>query len=49
MEEKIKIHEQFWKGEGPGLILIPPSRAELYDLNDSWSVEQNVMDFEYHG
>ena len=34
MLEKIESHKKFWRGEGPGLILIPPSRAGLYDLND---------------
>jgi hypothetical protein len=34
MNRKIEIHKKFWQGEGPCLILIPPSRAELYDLNN---------------
>ena len=34
MIEKIELHKKFWKGEGSSLILIPPSRAVLYDLND---------------
>ena len=34
MIEKIEPHQKFWKGEGSSLILIPPSQAGLYDLND---------------
>ncbi len=34
MNSKIELHKKFWRGEGPGLILIPPSRTELYDLNN---------------
>jgi len=34
MENKIELHRRFWKGNGPGLILIPPFKEELYDLND---------------
>ncbi|MDP2337631.1 MAG: hypothetical protein Q8N05_14540 [Bacteroidota bacterium] len=34
MIEKITSHKRFWQGQGPSLILIPPSRAGLYDLND---------------
>jgi hypothetical protein len=34
MENKIELHKRFWKGEGPGLILIPPFKQELYDLNN---------------
>lgn len=34
MNNRIELHKKFWKGEGPSLILIPPSRAELYDLNN---------------
>ena len=34
MENKTELHRRFWKGEGPGLILIPPFKEELYDLND---------------
>ncbi len=34
MENRIDLHRRFWRGEGPGLILIPPFREELYDLND---------------
>jgi hypothetical protein len=26
------LHEAFWRGEGPSLILIPPGEQELYDL-----------------
>ena len=29
-----RLHEAFWRGEGPSLILIPPARQELYDLNN---------------
>ena len=28
------LHEAFWRGEGPSLILIPPGEQELYDLTD---------------
>lgn len=34
MIEKIEQHKKFWNGEGPCLILIPPSKADLYDLNE---------------
>ena len=34
MINKIEIHKKFWRGEGPSLILIPPSQKELYDLNN---------------
>jgi hypothetical protein len=34
MENRIELHRRFWKGGGPSLILIPPFREELYDLND---------------
>lgn len=34
MIDKITLHKKFWQGQGPSLILIPPSRASLYDLND---------------
>ncbi len=34
MENKTELHRRFWKGHGPGLILIPPFKEELYDLND---------------
>ena len=34
MSDKTKLHRNFWKGEGPSLILIPPFNEELYDLND---------------
>ena len=28
------MHEAFWRGQGPSLILIPPAQQDLYDLND---------------
>jgi hypothetical protein len=31
---KRALHEAFWRGEGPSLILIPPGQQELYDLTD---------------
>ncbi len=31
---KRALHEAFWRGEGPSLILIPPARQELYDLSN---------------
>ncbi len=31
---KRALHEAFWHGEGPSLILIPPAQQELYDLNN---------------
>ena len=35
MIDKIALHKKFWQGQGgPRLIVIPPSRASLYDLND---------------
>jgi hypothetical protein len=34
LPEKLKAHEAFWEGVGPGLILIPPGRQELYDLQN---------------
>ncbi len=34
MIDKIELHENFWQGKGPSLILIPPTRADLYELND---------------
>ncbi len=34
MKDKIELHKKFWKGEGPGLILIPPFNESLYDLNN---------------
>jgi len=33
MINKIELHKRFWHGQGPSLILIPPSRNALYDLN----------------
>ncbi len=32
LNEKIEQHQQFWKGEGPSLILIPPAR----DMHETW-------------
>jgi len=34
MNTKIALHEKFWQGESLSLILIPPSRAKLYDQNN---------------
>jgi hypothetical protein len=34
LNDKLELHKRFWRGEGPCLILIPPFREELYDLND---------------
>jgi hypothetical protein len=34
LKDKIESHKKLWQGEGPCLILIPPSRAELYDLDN---------------
>jgi hypothetical protein len=34
LEKKRAAHAAFWRGEGPGLILIPPARQELYDLSN---------------
>ncbi|MDR2232910.1 MAG: hypothetical protein LBE56_07290 [Tannerella sp.] len=31
---KSDLHKQFWSGQGPCLIFIPPAKMELYDLND---------------
>jgi hypothetical protein len=31
---KQALHEAFWRGEGPSLILIPPAQQELYDLTN---------------
>jgi len=33
--EKIKMHERFWAGQGPSLLLIPPGR----DMNEAWQVQ----------
>jgi len=30
---KRALHETFWQGRGPSLILIPPGRQDLYDLD----------------
>jgi len=34
LTNKRALHEAFWRGEGPSLILIPPGEQELYDLTD---------------
>ena len=34
MIDKIAMHKKFWEGQGTSLILIPPFKADLYDLND---------------
>jgi hypothetical protein len=34
LKDKIESHKKFWQCDGPSLILIPPSRAELYDLDN---------------
>ena len=34
MEEKIRRFEAFWAGEGPSLLLIPPTTQAMYDLDD---------------
>ncbi|MFC1805752.1 hypothetical protein ACFL09_02075, partial [Planctomycetota bacterium] len=34
MRERMAAFERFWRGEGPSLILIPPSEQELYDCCD---------------
>jgi hypothetical protein len=33
-DAKRTVHEAFWRGDGPSLILIPPGQQELYDLNN---------------
>jgi len=33
-EQILPLHEAFWRGEGPSLILIPTGQQELYDLKD---------------
>ena len=33
-DERLAQHRRFWRGEGPGLILIPSARHEAYDLAD---------------
>ncbi len=33
-EAKVALHESFWQGSGPSLILIPPARQDLYDLTN---------------
>ncbi len=32
--EKIKLHQAFWNGQGPSLILIPTSDLQLYDTQN---------------
>ena len=34
LQQRIAAFERFWRGEGPCLILIPPSVQELYDCAD---------------
>jgi len=34
MGNKFELHKKFWNGEGPCLILIPPLKADLYDLDN---------------
>ena len=34
MRERVIAHDRFWQGEGPCLILIPPSEQALYDCAD---------------
>jgi hypothetical protein len=34
LRTKRSLHETFWRGEGPSLLLIPPGVQELYDLHD---------------
>jgi hypothetical protein len=34
LQDKRVRHAAFWRGEGPGLILIPPGEQDLYDLAD---------------
>lgn len=32
--DKIELHKNFWDGNGPSLILIPPFKEDLYDLRN---------------
>jgi hypothetical protein len=34
ISERTEQHNQFWMGEGPSLIFIPPSDQVMYDLDD---------------
>ena len=34
LSRKKEIHNKFWQGEGPCLMLIPAAQNSLYDLND---------------
>jgi hypothetical protein len=34
IETKVQLHENFWRGEGPSLILIPTAEMDPYDLED---------------
>jgi hypothetical protein len=34
LKDKIQVHESFWRGEGPSLILIPAVAQDLYDLEE---------------
>ena len=34
MVNKIELHAKFWKGNKHSLILIPPFKEDLYDLNN---------------
>ena len=34
MQERLEAYGRFWRGEGPSLILIPPSEQDLYDCDD---------------
>lgn len=34
VEAKVRMHEAFWRGEGPSLILIPAAEQESYDLEN---------------
>ena len=30
----MKLHEAFWRGDGPSLIFIPAEEQQLYDLSN---------------
>ena len=34
MDEKLRQHRRFWRGEGASLLLLPAGRNGLYDLDD---------------
>lgn len=34
IEAKIRMHDAFWRGQGPSLILIPAAEQDLYDLEN---------------